>query len=509
MRSELDELHALADAVLLPSFEGPTLPDLWFERLSSGLGGITLFATNVGTPEQVRELTARIHEANPDAVIAVDEEGGDVTRLQWAHGSSYPGNLALGRVNDVGLTRQLGEAIGADLARAGIDLNLAPSVDVNCEPDNPVIGVRSFGADPGQVSAHAAAWIAGHQARGVAACAKHFPGHGATTTDSHHDLPRLEVEREVLEPRELAPFRAAVAAGVRAVMTAHIVVSAVDAAAPVTLSRPALIGLLRGELGFDGLIVSDALDMAAIAATYGMPQGAVRALAAGVDALCLGPGASPAQVEGARTAIVEALRDGVLPVVRLAEASRRLRDLARWSSRMRRPSTGPDEVAGLAAARRAITVSGTPVGPMPGPPLVVELDGRPNMAAGERLTRGLGDLLSALLPGTLVRRVGIHQDGTDLGHHLLADAAGRALVIVVRELHREPRVARVVDELRTARPDAIVVETGFPGPDSRHDAEHPDAEPGSLTWRGARVFTFGSAPVCLRAAAEVLAQRGR
>ncbi|MFZ0159744.1 MAG: glycoside hydrolase family 3 protein, partial [Kineosporiaceae bacterium] len=330
------ELHALADAVLLAGFTGPTLPGALRDRLAAGLGGLTLFATNIGPPEQVRALTAQIHAANPDAVIAVDEEGGDVTRLQWRSGSSYPGNLALGMVDDVALSERVGAAIGGDLARAGVDLNLAPSVDVNCEPRNPVIGVRSFGADAERVGAHAAAWIRGHQSRGVAACAKHFPGHGATTADSHHDLPRLEVGRALLDARELAPFRAAIAAGTRAVLTAHLVVPALDDV-PATISRTVLTDLLRGELGFDGVVVSDALDMAAIAGSFGRRSGAVRALAAGVDALCLGTDHHGlADVDQVRDAVVEAVRSGALAESRVREAGDRMRALARWSARSRR-----------------------------------------------------------------------------------------------------------------------------------------------------------------------------
>ncbi len=336
MRSELDELHALADAVLLPSFEGPTLPDLWFERLSSGLGGITLFATNVGTPEQVRELTARIHEANPDAVIAVDEEGGDVTRLQWAHGSSYPGNLALGRVNDVGLTRQLGEAIGADLARAGIDLNLAPSVDVNCEPDNPVIGPRAWGTTPADVAAAVGEIVRGYRAGGVASCLKHFPGHGDTRLDSHLTLPACDADAATLESRELHPFRANFEAD--SVMSAHVVYDALDPGVPGTYSRAIATTLLRERLGFAGVCVTDALEMEGAAAGRTPAEAGAAALAAGCDLLLYAHWSEG--VRRARFELADALVEGRIDRAPFDASRPRLA-----SFDAARPAPGADELA--------------------------------------------------------------------------------------------------------------------------------------------------------------------
>ena len=241
----MSDVERLAAACLLPSFPGDEVPDWVLRLLERGLGGITLFAYNVRDPDQLASLTARLREAG-DSLLAIDEEGGDVTRLEASTGSSFPGNLALGVVDDTSLTSEVAAAIAGRLARCGVNLNLAPVADVNTNPDNPVIGVRSFGADPELVSRHVAAFVEGTQRQGVAACAKHFPGHGDTAVDSHVGLPVVAGELEAA----LLPFRAAIAAGVQAVMTAHLVVPALDEG-PATLSRRILTQLLREELGFE------------------------------------------------------------------------------------------------------------------------------------------------------------------------------------------------------------------------------------------------------------------
>ncbi|HEU5109506.1 MAG TPA: glycoside hydrolase family 3 N-terminal domain-containing protein, partial [Micromonosporaceae bacterium] len=278
MTSETDPgLRRLVLRTLLGAFPGPTPPDWALELVEQGLGGYTLFGFNVESPEQLAATTAALSAVRADVLLAIDEEGGDVTRLAHATGSPYPGNAALGAVGDVGLTTRVYRAIGAELAAAGLNLNLAPTVDVNTADDNPIIGTRSFGADPARVAEHAAAAVAGLQEAGVAACAKHFPGHGATTTDSHVGLPVLDVSRSVWSERDLPPFAAVVDAGTAAVMTAHVVVRALDDR-PATTSA-AVLRILREELGFEGAVVSDALDMRAIAdAPGGRAAGAVRAL---------------------------------------------------------------------------------------------------------------------------------------------------------------------------------------------------------------------------------------
>ncbi|MFD4685425.1 glycoside hydrolase family 3 protein [Streptomyces sp. NPDC058461] len=484
-----DTLTRDALTVLQPGFPGTTAPDWLLRRLGEGLASVGLFGRNIATPEQLAALTAQLRAERGDVLVAIDEEGGDVTRLEVRTGSSFPGNHALGAVDDTDLTREVAAELGRRLAACGVDFNWAPSADVNSNPDNPVIGVRSFGADPDLVARHTAAYVTGLQPAGVAACTKHFPGHGDTAVDSHLALPRIDADPDVLAARELAPFRAAIAAGTRAVMSAHILVPALDPAHPATLSGRILTDLLRGELGYDGLIVTDGMEMQAISGTYGIERGSVLALAAGADAICVGGGlADDDTVRRLRDALVTAVREGDLPEERLADAARRVRELARWTASAA-PAAGTGTVRadiGLTAARRALRVTG-PDGyvPLTEAPYVAALAPVANIAVGDETPWGVAAELGALLPGTETGTFA----GADAGHAALIAAGERRIVAVVRDEHRHPWMTGALDTLLAARPDTVVVEMGV-----------PQAPP-----RGAlHIATFGAARVCGRAAAEVL-----
>lgn len=270
---------------VLVGFEGVTLPDWLARALRRGdVAGVVLFDRNVVDRVQVRSLTAEIHAANPAAVVAVDEEGGSVSRLTSIHGGS-PSAAALGAIGDPQLTGRVARWLACQLADLGIDLNLSPVADL-ARAENSAVGTRSFGKDPEVVGAHVAAWVEGMQHGGVAACVKHFPGHGATSVDSHEEAPVVSDSWEALSRRELVPFRAAIVAGVAAVMPGHITVDTVDSE-PATWSSILLRIKLRGELGFSGSIISDALDMGALAGLSPV-SAAQRALKAGIDLVCLG-----------------------------------------------------------------------------------------------------------------------------------------------------------------------------------------------------------------------------
>ena len=434
----MSDVERLAATCLLPSFPGQQVPDWILRLLERGLGGITLFADNVRDPDQLASLTARLREAG-DLLLAIDEEGGDVTRLEASTGSSFPGSLALGVVDDTALTAEVAAAIAGQLARCGVNVNLAPVADVNTNPDNPVIGVRSFGADPELVSRHVAAFVEGTQRQGVAACAKHFPGHGDTAVDSHVGLPVVGGDLEAA----LLPFRAAIAAGAQAVMTAHLVVPALDAA-PATLSARILSRLLRDELGFVGLVLTDALEMRAISAAVGIEEGAVRALAAGADALCIGHDVHGDAVESILEAVVAAVGEGRLARARLEEAARRVAATAAWASA---PTDvgAPGREVGAEAARRALHVHGAPT--LDEPPFVVELVPEANVAAGE-FDHGL----AALWPGA---------DGIRVTESaaVVSVPDDQPLVLLVRDAARHPWQRKLIRRW----PDAIVVETGVPG----------------------------------------------
>ncbi|APH44183.1 hypothetical protein BMW26_03795 [Microbacterium sp. 1.5R] len=354
-----DDLVRLANGVLWPGFLGTEAPEWLLDELRDGLAGVMYFSQNVG--EGLPALSDEILRANPDALIGIDEEGGNVTRLESAAGSTLPGAAQLGIVDDVEATRASGAELARRVAAIGGNVVLGPVADVNTDPRNPVIGVRSFGSDQKLVARHVQAAVEGLQSTAVAACVKHFPGHGDTHTDSHHALPEISLGIEELERVHLEPFRAAVAAGVDAVMTAHIVVPAWGAE-PATLN-PRVLGLLRGW-GFDGVIITDALDMAAIRETVGIGEGAARALAAGADLLCIGnptnrgeatlPDQDRRDFLAARDGILAAVDDGSLSRERLAEAAGRVSRLAQTLS-VRAETATPVDYDGSDIVRRAIT----------------------------------------------------------------------------------------------------------------------------------------------------------
>ena len=334
----------MSSAVLLPGFDGTTLPAWLEQRLRDGLGGVCLFGMNITSRDQLEELTAAIYAANPIAIIAIDEEGGDVSRLYQDRGAPFPGNALLGRMDNVALTERVGAQVGWELRSAGVNLTLAPDADINSNPNNPVIGVRSFGTDPALVARHVAAWTRGLEATGVASCAKHFPGHGDTATDSHHDLPVIDVDAQILDERELVPFRAAVAAGARTIMTSHIVVPAYEADEPATFSRRILVRLLREELGFTGVIVTDALDMAGASARRGIPGAAVAALAAGAELLCIGTSNTDEQMDAILVAIDAAVSDGTLPSESVEAAAAHVRALGAQLAKEREDIPVPNDL---------------------------------------------------------------------------------------------------------------------------------------------------------------------
>jgi len=487
------ELSRLADAVLIPPFPGQRAPRWVLAALEQGLAGVTIFGPNIADPEQLAGLTAQLRAAGGQPVLAIDEEGGDVTRIAHLTGSRYPGNAALGAVDDVSLTAAVHRALGHDLAALGIGVDLAPSVDVNTAADNPVIGIRSFGSGPELVARHAAAAVSGLQSAGVAACAKHFPGHGSTSADTHHGLVTIEASLDEVRRRDLPPFAAAIAAGVRGVMPGHLRVPELTGDEPATLSAAALTGLLRGEMGFTGVIISDALEMRAVRGVYGIPEAAVRAVAAGTDLLCLGRDAGEDSYLAVRQALSEAVTAGRLPAARLEEARQNVDRLRSWLAAQ--PPAAPAGVdgqathVGLAAARRAVRLSAVP--PPLADPVLVELQAAENIAVGS-VPWGLGPWL----PPGRVQRVpaGLRPDqaGAVIAA-ALSRAAGRPLIVVVRDAHRDPAARAVITGLLAARPDTVVVDMGLP------------------LWRppgGLHVATYGAAQVNAQAAAEVLGLAG-
>jgi len=280
-------------------FDGKSLPASLSRWLAGGqVGGVVLYSRNIESPAQVRALCHEVRSAagrrNPLPLIAVDQEGGRVARFKDPPFTWFPPARAcsLFCCRNETVAEAFGAATAAELRAVGIDVNFAPVLDVDSNPANPVIGDRAFSEDPHTAAALGIAFAKGSLSRGIVPVAKHFPGHGDTSADSHFELPVVRAGKETLLRRELLPFRRAVRAGVPAIMTAHVMYPALDRAVPATLSRRILHGLLRERLRFRGTVISDALEMKAIVGRYGIPEAAVLAVTAGCDVVLVCRGES-------------------------------------------------------------------------------------------------------------------------------------------------------------------------------------------------------------------------
>ena len=491
-------LGRLVRSVLWPGFIGTQAPDWVLRALDDGLGGVVYFANNIdaANPAQVRALSARIHAANPDALIGIDEEGGNITRLEATGGSSTPGNAVLGRIDDIEITEQVAVQIGRLVAAAGIDVDIAPTVDVNSNPANPVIGVRSFGADTALVARHAAAYVRGIQRTGIAACPKHFPGHGDTSTDSHLDVATSNISIEKLQMVHLPPFVAAIQAGAKAIMSAHIRIPALGEL-PATINERSL-SLLR-ELSFDGVLITDALDMAAIRASVGTGRGAVDALKAGADLLCIGNPANGVTATGEGTdqlqflepldAIYDALQGGELSIARLEEATARNAALAAWRREQQNvPTDTVRRLDGAVLAERAslsigdVHLRGSRL-------LVIDGRSRPSIAAGTN-----ADFFTLALRE---RKTVARADIGDLNEADVSDWVRQALatpsddvVLLVNQPQSSPLEAAVLGAVLAVRPDALVIYAGWPAT--------------GMPQAGRALLTYGTSQATAQAAATVL-----
>ena len=485
---DTETLRRAAATTLMPGFTGTVLP-AWLEtRLRAGLGAVCVFGENIVSPAQLRALTDSIYAANPDALIAIDEEGGDVTRLHYEDGSPLPGNAILGRLDDLPYTEELGRRIGGDLRETGVNLNFAPDADINSNANNPVIGVRSFGTSPRAVGDQVAAWTRGLQSVGVAACAKHFPGHGDTAEDSHHALPVVDRSLAELRERELVPFVAAIAAGTKSIMSSHIMLPQLDAERPATLSRTILQGLLREDLGYDGVIISDALDMTGASGEIGIPEAAARAIDAGCDLLCIGTRNTDEQLETIEDAILAAIEDGRLSAERVLDAAARVVALAADLRDEQRVSPVPPSTdsfeADAARARDAFDIR-PGVAPLLSAATALQLivlDDFPNVAIGHVPWGIEAELASepARYADTLLGQGVLPRDAA------LEDDA--LVVFVGRNIHRYPASCELIDRVRGERDTVMVVDMGWPSDDRRY----------------ADVATFGASRLIGRALASYL-----
>ncbi|MGW7243116.1 glycoside hydrolase family 3 protein [Streptomyces sp. NPDC054804] len=324
------------------------------------VGGIIYFtwAHNTRDPRQIAELSNGIQQASLDqprglpVLIATDQEHGAVCRI-GTPAALFPGAMAMGAGGSHADARTLGRISGAELRAMGVRQDYSPDADVNVNPANPIIGVRSFGADPDAVGALVAAEVQGYQDAGVAATAKHFPGHGDTAVDSHTGFPVITHSRELWEKLDAVPFRAAVRAGIDSIMTAHIQFPALDGSGdPATLSHPVLTGILRGELGYDGVVVTDSLGMEGVRTKYGDDRVPVLALKAGVDQLL-----NPPTLEVAWNAVLKAVQDGELTEARLDESILRILRLKSRLGLLDRPYVNAKDVGRVVGTARHLAAA--------------------------------------------------------------------------------------------------------------------------------------------------------
>jgi beta-N-acetylhexosaminidase len=330
------DTEALIGQKLLLAFHGKELtPEIIAAIKKYRPAGLTFFRSlNIDDPNQVRQLTNALQRLArsldlPPLLIATDQEGGQLMAI--GEGTTpLPGNMALGATGSTELACKAGEVLGRELAAMGINVNYAPSCDVNINPQNPVIGIRSFGEDPDTVAQLASAMIEGIQSQGVAATAKHFPGHGDTAGDSHHGLPSVPHTLERLQSVEFPPFQAAIVADAKLMMTAHLALPALDGpeAPPATLSRRILHGLLREELGFKGVIITDAMDMGAIRQGEALGEDAVRATTAGADLLLLT--SNPEDQRRVYESLLQAAKNGKLKPETVSASVERILSLKHW-----------------------------------------------------------------------------------------------------------------------------------------------------------------------------------
>lgn len=503
--SEQGSLQRDILATLMPGFVGFEAPAWLTEAFDAGLLSACVYGSNIRDRQQLRDLGIGLRAAAPHALLAIDEEGGEVTRLSYLEGSPYPGAAVMGRIDDEAYSEEIGRRVAAEILGAGFNLALGPVADVNSNPMNPVIGTRSFGATPELASRHVAAWVRGLEGAGAIACPKHFPGHGDTGQDSHHELPTVTAPRELLSRRDLPPFHAAFDAGARSVMTSHIVLTDLDPSVPATFSPRILQGMLRGELGFTGVIVSDALDMQGASGGIGIPEAAVRAIAAGCDLLCIGVDTTAEQLAEITAHVAAAVADGRLDRARVADAAGRVRAL---SAGFERPTAGAGEAgtsAGDAAPRAAVTATELDriaasfeglddakrwLREHPNA-AVARVDTQANMAVGfvpwgpfaaaEHPFPAQEARAAAFASRTLVELSPATPNAAAIPR-LDADGTPAGVIVIGREIHRHEFATRALDELMRDGVPVLLVDMGWPA----------DAAQDPATNRYAGLFTYGS-----------------
>jgi beta-N-acetylhexosaminidase len=467
------------------------------------LGGILYFvwSDNVQSPRQIAGLSNGVQRASISsgarvpALVATDQELGLVVRITEP-ATQFPGNMALGAARDPRLAKAAAEVTGEELRAMGVNQNFAPVADVNVDPENPVIGVRSFSSDPGLASSLTEAQVAGYRREHVAATAKHFPGHGDTSVDSHTGLPVIDHTWEELESIDLPPFEAAIDAGVDSIMTAHIVVPALDdSGRPATLSRPILTDLLRGRLDFEGVTVTDALDMQGVREMFGDERVPVEAIKAGADLMLM-----PPDLDLAYRSVLGAVRSGEISERRIERSVYRVLKMKEQLGLFERPFVSERRVDRVVGNRRHLEVADD-VTERTVTLVANDADTLPLDAAAQRaLVTGWGVTTTARL-GDELRSRGLAAEVVETGaapseESIAAarEAAARndLVVVLTNRAWSSPEQQRLVAELVASGRPVIVAAVRDP-----YDIAH-------LPTADTYVATYGYGAVSVRALAKVL-----
>ena len=428
-----------------PGFGGAVVPEWIKPWLEKGLGSVTLFASNTPNFEVTTKLIKELRSYNPHVIITIDEEGGDVTRLFVREGSRYPTPALLGQCDDEELTYSSYHSMGTVLRELGIDMTYAPVADVVAFENNPIVGVRSFGMSTDIVTRHVGQAVRGLQNAGVGACVKHFPGHGAVLEDSHHDLPHIKMGLAEYESQHILPFKQAVNSGVAGVMIGHLIIEALDKKLPASLSGKVIQEYLRGILKFDGLVVSDALDMGAIGGPAKIHESALKALTAGTDLLCFsGMGDQSQFVLSSFDWIKSAIDSGSLSITSLQESEKRITD---WRQKINSKSaTSP--LIDFKELIRGFEISGS-VELDAGVINLVEIGTKPTIAAGD-VSWGMHREL---------RAVGI---ACDIHASDAESLSTKKLVVAFRDAYRDAPLLATLNRLYDRYPEAIFIDMGWP-----------------------------------------------
>jgi len=436
---DFSEKDRLALGVLSIGFGGPRVP-MWLKPyLENGLGGITLFGSNTPDLEATANLVEEIRRDNPSIVISIDEEGGDVTRIYAQTGSEQPSAAQLGRIDDVDYTRASYYNLGLVLNSLGIDLTFAPVADICINLKNPIVGIRSFGDRADLVSRHVDAAVRGLQAAGTSASLKHFPGHGAVLEDSHHNLPRIRSSFADLEALHLAPFLSGLKAGARSVMVGHLIVDSLDSENAASQSARVMKDFLRQDLAYEGVIITDALDMGALGGPANIPHSAAAAIRAGADFLCLsGLPDQSSFVAGSMQRIVADIEQGQIDESNLRASGDRISKL-----RGLRKSLDINSHLDVNTLVKGFEVFGNP-NLSKNYITHRQLSGEPTAAAGQ-IKWGIKDALESAMVKVSVTNL------------------DRAIdILVFRDAWRDPVMLSEVVHLAAINPDCIFIDMGWP-----------------------------------------------